>query len=83
MPTPVIPILSVVHEKEAGDVEDALEAAKRYLPIKVFTAHKAVNAVGQAQVRARDTGPSAVCEARAMAGKMCTQLARRSRRKAP
>ncbi len=47
---PAIGLLSVVPEKEAHDCEEAIEGAKRYLPIKVFTAHRAVNGVGAAQV---------------------------------
>jgi hypothetical protein len=49
---PPIALLSVVAEKEAHEVEDALNMLKRSLPVKVFSAHKAVNAVGQAQVSA-------------------------------
>jgi hypothetical protein len=47
---PPIAVLSVVPEKEAHDCEPALEGAKRYLPIKVFSAHKSVQGVGAAQV---------------------------------
>jgi hypothetical protein len=50
-----IALLSVVAEKEAKEAEHALNSVKRSLPMKVFTAHKAVDGVGQARVRSART----------------------------
>ena len=51
---PSLNLLVVGDEKQLGDFEEALEGCKRYVgPIKLFSAHKAVDAVGRLQVRSR------------------------------
>lgn len=45
---PSLNLLVVGDEKELPDFEEALEGCKRYVgPIKLFSAHKAVDAVGR------------------------------------
>jgi hypothetical protein len=47
---PSLNLLIVGEEKALPDFEEALETCKRYVgPIKLFTAHKAVDAVGRLQ----------------------------------
>eukprot|EP00198_Chlamydomonas_reinhardtii_P011424 XP_001700761.1 predicted protein [Chlamydomonas reinhardtii] len=47
---PSLNLLVVGDEKQLGDFEEALEGCKRYVgPIKLFSAHKAVDAVGRLQ----------------------------------
>ncbi len=48
---PSLNLLVVGQEKELNDFEEALEGCKRYVgPLKLFSAHKAVDAVGRLQV---------------------------------
>ncbi len=47
---PSINLLVVGEDKELAEFEEALEGCKRYVgPIKLFSAHKAVDAVGRLQ----------------------------------